>query len=86
MVMEQEKKNNIYLLKDISHMSGFSTHTLNYYLKKGLISAIGLSPYTNFRYFDDTTLETLVRIRAWRKSGLSLKKIHRLITAGREAI
>jgi len=66
---------NIYLLKDLSRMSGHSTHTLKYYLQLGLFEEIGRSPETNFRYFDDTSIEVLRSIRQLRLKGFSLKDI-----------
>ena len=76
---------NIYLIKDLSRLSGHSIHTLKFYLKLGLIAETGRSPQTRFRYFDDTTLERIARIRAWRKERKSLAEIARLLGAsGRE--
>ncbi len=66
---------NIYLLKDLSRVSGYSTHTLKYYLKLGLFKEIGRGPETNFRYFDDSTIQTLNRIKEMRLQGFSLKKV-----------
>jgi DNA-binding transcriptional MerR regulator len=67
---------NIYLLKDLAKISGHSTHTLKYYLRLDLIQEIGRSPETNFRYFDDSSLEQLKEIRALQKQDYSLKEIH----------
>ncbi len=66
---------NIYLLKDLSRISGYSTHTLKYYLNIGLLKEFGRSPETNFRYFDDETLQQLKAIRDLRSQGLPLKTI-----------
>jgi DNA-binding transcriptional MerR regulator len=66
---------NIYLIKDLSSASGQSTYTIKYYLKIGLLSEVGRSPETNFRYFDDTTLEKLRRIREMRSQKRSIKEI-----------
>lgn len=70
----------IYLIKDLSQASGLSTYTIKYYIKFGLISEFGRSPGTNFRYFDENTLETLRLIREYRAQGKSLKKIKNLLT------
>ena len=72
---------NVYLIKDLSRLSGHSVHTLKFYLKLGLIQETGRSPETRFRYFDDTTLNRLSQIRAWRKQQRSLADISRLLTA-----
>jgi len=70
---------DIYLLKDIARLSGLSIHTVKYYLKLKLIKEVGRSPETNFRYFDDSTVEALNKIRALRKKGISLSKIKVLL-------
>lgn len=70
---------DIYLLKDLSRLSGLSIYTIKYYLKLGLIKETGRSPETNFRYFDNSTLETLRRIISYRKENISLGKIEDLL-------
>jgi DNA-binding transcriptional MerR regulator len=54
---------------------------LKYYLKIGLIKEIGRSPETSFRYFDDSTVERLRKIRVLRKAGRPIKEI--LVAAGK---
>ena len=73
-------RDNVYLIKDLSRLSGHSVHTLKFYLKRGLIKESGRSPETRFRYFDDTTLSQLSQIRTWRKQRKSLAEISRLLT------
>jgi DNA-binding transcriptional MerR regulator len=70
---------NLYLMKDLSRMSGHSIHTLKFYLQRGLIQEVGRSPETRFRYFDDTTVQRLARIRALRKQDKSLEEIGKLL-------
>ena len=70
---------NIYLLKDISRASGLSVYTVKYYLNLGLIKESGRSPETNFRYFNDSVLNDLRKIRDLRKDKISLKKIKEMI-------
>ena len=70
---------NVYLLKDLSRLSGHSVHTLKFYLTRGLIAETGRSPETRFRYFDDSTLARLARIRSFRKENKSLAEISRLL-------
>jgi DNA-binding transcriptional MerR regulator len=79
-----DKFTNIYLLKDLSRLSGHSTYTIKFYLKLGLIKEVGRSPQTRFRYFDDSTLARLSRIRALRKQEKSLSEITALLSAGGE--
>lgn len=73
---------NIYLLKDLAKKSGYSTHTLKYYLRMGLLKEIGRSPETQFRYFDDETFERLKRIRSLQKENYSLKEIQAMLDQG----
>jgi len=70
---------NIYLIKDLARITGYSIHTLKYYLKVGLIKEIGRSPETSFRYFDDTTVEVLKRIRQLRLQNKSIKQIKEMM-------
>ena len=67
---------NIYLIKDLSHLSGLSVYTIKYYLKLGLIKEVSRSQETNFRYFDDSTLDMLKKIIELRREKISLKKIN----------
>jgi len=70
---------NIYLIKDLARLTGYSIHTLKYYLKIGLVKEISRSPETRFRYFDDSTVERLKKIRALRKEEKSIRDIIRII-------
>ncbi len=71
---------NIYLLKDLAVVAEYSTPTLKYYLRIGLLREIGRSPVTNFRYFDDESVKHLKDIRSMRNKGFSLKDINERIT------
>ena len=70
---------DIYLIKDLARASGFSVYTLKYYLKIGLINEVGRFPETNFRYFDNSTVEQLSKVRKLRKEGRSIKAIKRIL-------
>jgi DNA-binding transcriptional MerR regulator len=74
--------NSIYLIKDLSRLSGLSVYTIKYYLKLGLLKEMARSPETNFRYFNDANLAQLQKIIAFRKEKISLKKIQELLSAG----
>jgi len=69
----------IYLIKDLAKLSGQNIHTIKFYLNRGLISEIGRTPETNFRYFDNTTLERLSKIRHLRKENKSLAQIKEIL-------
>lgn len=66
---------SIYLLKDLAAVSGYTTHTLKFYLRVGLIKEIGRTKVTNVRYFDDSSHRRLQQIRRWRQQNLTLKQI-----------
>lgn len=70
---------NVYLIKDLARLSGHSIYTIKFYLKLGLLKESGRSPETNFRYFDDGTVQRLARIRAWRREKKSLAQIATLL-------
>ncbi len=70
---------NVYLIKDLSRLSGQSIHTIKFYLKLGLIKEAGRSPETRFRYFDDSTLEALAAVRTLQKDGKRLSEIAALL-------
>lgn len=72
----------LYMIKDIARLSGYSIYTLKFYLKLGVLKEVGRSPETRFRYFDESTLQRLIQIRAWRKEGKSLAEIQHLVDAG----
>ena len=69
------EEKSIYLIKDLSRLSGLSVYTIKYYLKLGLVKEISRSQETNFRYFDDSTLEQLNKIIGLRREKISLAKI-----------
>ena len=66
------KISNIYLIKDLARITGYSIHTIKYYLKIGLIKEVSRSPETRFRYFDNSTIKQLKDIRLLRKEGKSI--------------
>ncbi len=70
----------VYLIKDLSRLSGHTVHTIKYYLNIGLLQEVGRSPETNFRYFDDSTLERLKKIRALRKENKPLAEIKEILS------
>ncbi len=71
---------NIYLIKDLARTTGYSIHTLKYYLKIGLVKEFNRSPETRYRYFDDNTIERLKVIRSLRREGKSIKAIKEILS------
>lgn len=75
---------NIYLIKDLAQVTGYSVDTLKYYLKIGLIKEIGRGPETNFRFFDDSVAERLKLIREMRLKGHSIEQIREMLVKIKE--
>lgn len=73
---------DIYLIKDLSRLSGLSVYTIKYYLKLGLIKEVGRSQETRFRYFNNSTVDELKKIIELRKNNVSVKKIALLMKEG----
>jgi DNA-binding transcriptional MerR regulator len=69
----------VYLIKDLARLSGQTVYTLKYYLNIGLIKEVGRSPETNFRYFDDSTIERLKKIREFRRENKSIAEIKEIL-------
>ena len=77
---------DIYLMKDLSRMTGVSIYTIKYYLKMGLIKEVGRSSETNFRYFDSQTVDNLKKIIAYKKENVSLARILELMKDERSLV
>ena len=80
--MEQDKfgyaaiiMGKIFLLKDVAQISGQSIHTVKYYLKIDLIKEVDRSPGTDSRYFNNSTLRQLTKIRKLRKQNKPIREI-----------
>ena len=76
---EERLVEKIYLIKDLARLSGHTVYTLKYYLNIGLIKEVGRSPETNFRYFDDETIERLKKIRESRRENKSIAEIKEML-------
>ena len=72
-------EHNLYLVKDLARFTGLSIDTVKYYLKIRLISEVGRSPETNFRYFDESTIGRLNKIIELRRSKYSIREIHKFL-------
>lgn len=73
---------NIYMIGDLSRITGLSIDTINYYLRIGLIKEISRSQGNKYRYFNDTTVQNLERIKELRVQKVSIKEIKRLFSQG----
>lgn len=72
----------IYMISDLASATGLSRHTLNFYLKIGLIKESGRTE-SNYRFFDQAVVNRLNRIIKLRSKGHSLQQIKTLLEDGR---
>jgi MerR family transcriptional regulator, copper efflux regulator len=72
--------NPAYKIKDVADRSGFSTATLRYYEKIGLLPEAARTE-TGYRLYDDRTLDRLSFITRAKQLGCTLDEIADLITA-----
>ena len=68
----------IYMISDLAAATGLSRHTLNFYLKLGLIEESGRTE-SNYRFFDQTVVDRLHRIIYLRHEGIPLQQIKALL-------
>jgi len=73
------EKKAVYLVKDLARGTGLSIHTVKYYLKIGLLHEIGRSPETNFRFFDESTIDRARQICDLRRQGKTIREIQSLV-------
>jgi DNA-binding transcriptional MerR regulator len=73
----------IYMISDLASATGLSRHTLNFYLKIGLIEESGRTE-SNYRYFDQTVVDRLNCIIRLRQEGHALNAIKTLLEGGRQ--
>lgn len=67
----------IYLIGDLARITGLSIDTLNYYLRIGLLDEVGRSLRNTYRYFDDSSVELLEKIKQLRLQRVAIKEIIR---------
>jgi DNA-binding transcriptional MerR regulator len=72
----------IYMISDLASATGLSRHTLNFYLKIGLIEESGRTE-SNYRFFDQTVVDRLNCIIRLRQEGQTLNAIKALLEGGR---
>lgn len=63
---------------ELASLTGVSIQTIRYYESEGLISPIEVDRWTNYRYYDDSSIERLSKITHLKSLGFSLKKIRNL--------
>ncbi len=66
---------DVLLIGDLASRTGLSIHTINYYLKLGLVEATGRAERSGFRIFGESTLRDLQRIIELRSNDVSIREI-----------
>ncbi len=72
----------IYMISDVASATGLSRHTLNFYLKLGLIEESGRT-VSNYRFFDQAVVDRLKEIIHLREEGHTLNEIKALLEDGK---
>ena len=60
---------------ELSNITGVSIQTIRFYESEGLFSPIEVDRWTNYRYYDETSIERLSQISYLKNLGFSLKEI-----------
>lgn len=63
---------------ELSQITGISVQTIRYYESEGLITPIEVDRWTNYRYYDERSIERLSEISYLKELGFSLKEIRNL--------
>ena len=66
---------SVFLIGDLASQTGLSIHTLNYYIRLGLISEVTRADRSGYRLFDEDTVQTLERIIDLRRRQVPIKEI-----------
>ncbi|MDF2921633.1 MAG: helix-turn-helix transcriptional regulator, MerR family [Paenibacillaceae bacterium] len=72
-----------YKIGDISKLLGMSTEGLRYYEESGIITPKKVAS-SKFRYYDVWDLHILVRARAYKRLGFSLREIDDIVNSKKE--
>lgn len=68
----------MFKIGELSNMSNVSIKTIRFYEEEGLISPVEVDRWTNYRYYDETSIVRLSEIAYLKDLGLSLKEIKNL--------
>ena len=68
----------MFKIGELSKITGLSIQAIRFYEEKGLISPIEVDRWTNYRYFDESSIERLSEISYLKDLGFSLDEIKNL--------
>ena len=63
---------------ELSNITGISIQTIRFYESEGLFSPVEVDRWTNYRYYDESSIERLYQISHLKQLGFSLKEIKNL--------
>ena len=63
---------------ELSNITGVSIQSIRYYEREGLISPIEVDRWTNYRYYDETSVVRISEILHLKDLGFSLNEIKNL--------
>ena len=65
----------VFLIGDLASQTGLSIHTLNYYIRLGLIKEVARSRRSGYRLFNEETVKTLKKIIRLRQRQTPIREI-----------
>ena len=65
----------VFLIGDLASQTGLSIHTLNYYIRLGLVKEATRSKRSGYRLFNEETVKTLKQIIKLRRKQISIREI-----------
>lgn len=65
----------VFLIGDLASQTGLSIHTLNYYIRLGLIEEVTRSDRSGYRLFNEETIKTLKNIIRLRQRQTPIREI-----------
>ena len=68
----------MFKIGELAKISNLTEKTIRFYEEEGLISPVEVDRWTNYRYYDETSVERLSEILYLKDLGFSLKEINKL--------
>jgi len=65
----------VLLIGDLASRTGLSIHTINYYIKLGLIIEASRAERSGFRLFSEVELHSLERVIELRRQNIPIREI-----------
>ena len=81
-IYADQQDSEIYMIGDLARLTGVSLHTINYYLRIGLLREKSRSQHNGYRYFDADSVRRLNLIKRWRLEHLPIRQIRQRLEDG----